>query len=95
MVEPCFAERMLINHSHYFSNGRLITSPAVDVTESQVLVADGRNVDFDFVVVATGHHDPSLPITRTHRLHQYTAGNFSSSPLYSYFKLYIIIFLGF
>lgn len=75
MVEPCFADRTLINHSHYFTNGRLITSPAVDITESQVLVADGRHVVFDFLVVATGHHHPTLPTTRTQRLHQYTSEN--------------------
>ncbi|KAG7012677.1 Apoptosis-inducing factor 2, partial [Cucurbita argyrosperma subsp. argyrosperma] len=73
-VEPSFAERSLIKHSEYFSNGRLITSPAVDITESQVLVADGRHVDFDFLVVATGHDHP-LPTTRALRLQHYREEN--------------------
>ncbi|XP_023520994.1 apoptosis-inducing factor 2-like [Cucurbita pepo subsp. pepo] len=73
-VEPSFAERSLIKHSEYFSNGRLITSPAVDITESQVLVANGRHVDFDFLVVATGHDHP-LPTTRDLRLQHYRTEN--------------------
>lgn len=76
-VEPSFAERSLIKHSEYFSNGRLITSPAVDITESQVLVANGRHVDFDFLVVATGHDHP-LPTTRDLRLQHYRTGKFIS-----------------
>lgn len=74
MVEPSFAERSVINHSEYFTNGRLITSPAVDINESEVLVADGRHVVFDYLVVATGRDFP-LPKTRAHRLDQYRAGN--------------------
>lgn len=75
MVEPSFAERMLINHRDYLTNGNIVTSSAVNVTESEVLTADGRRIVYDYLVVATGHADP-VPKNRTERLHQYTAGKF-------------------
>lgn len=74
MVEPSFAERSVIHHRDYLTNGHLITSPAIDITPTEVLAADGHSVAYDYLVIATGHADP-VPKTRTERLKQYQADN--------------------
>ncbi|KAK7257588.1 hypothetical protein RIF29_31659 [Crotalaria pallida] len=74
MVEPTFAEKSVINHRDYFTNGDLVISSAVNVTESEVLTADGRQIAYDHLVIATGHADP-VPKSRTERLDQYKAEN--------------------
>lgn len=70
MVEPKFAEKTLIKHSEYLSNGTIITSRAIDITSTEVLTEEGRAVPYDFLVVATGHDDP-VPKTKTDRLDQF------------------------
>ncbi|RVW31769.1 Apoptosis-inducing factor-like A [Vitis vinifera] len=40
MVEPSFAERSVINHRDYLTNGRIITSRAINVTDKEVLTAE-------------------------------------------------------
>ncbi|KAK3032766.1 hypothetical protein RJ639_034915, partial [Escallonia herrerae] len=74
MVEPSFAERSLIHHKDYLSNGRLMFSRAINISNSEVLTADGHSVAYDFLVIATGHNDP-IPRTKTERLKQYQAEN--------------------
>lgn len=73
MVEPSFGERSVINHRDYLTNGRVVTSGAIDITETEVLTAEGRLIVYDYLVIATGHTE-SLPKTRTERLNQYQAG---------------------
>ncbi|EXC35629.1 Apoptosis-inducing factor-B-like protein [Morus notabilis] len=72
MVEPSFGERSVINHRDYLTNGRLVTSSAINVTETEVLTAEGRLIAYDYLVIATGHTD-SFPKTRTERLKEYQA----------------------
>ncbi|KAJ4910894.1 FAD/NAD(P)-binding oxidoreductase family protein [Raphanus sativus] len=72
MVEPSFAERTVINHKNYFKNGRVVTSPAIDITESDVTTKDGAVIGYDYLVIATGHND-LLPKTRQEKLSQYQA----------------------
>ncbi|KAG4974247.1 apoptosis-inducing factor homolog A-like [Glycine soja] len=74
MVEPSFAERSLINHRDYLTNGDIITSNAVNVTETEVLTADGHRIGYDYLVIATGHADP-LPKSRRERLNQFKEDN--------------------
>ncbi|KAK7404867.1 hypothetical protein VNO78_05888 [Psophocarpus tetragonolobus] len=74
MVEPSFAERSVINHRDYLINGNIITSNAVDVTETEVLTADGHRIAFDYLVIATGHAD-YVPINRRERLDQFKDAN--------------------
>ncbi|CAN0918116.1 Apoptosis-inducing factor homolog A [Linum grandiflorum] len=74
MVEPSFAERAVIKHRDYFTNGRIITSNAINITEKEVLTEGGESVPYDYLVVATGHKDP-LPKTRKERLSQYHSEN--------------------
>lgn len=73
MVEPSFAERTVINHRDYLTNGDIVTSGAVNVTETEVLTADGRQIAYDYLVIAAGHADP-FPKRRSERLNQYKAG---------------------
>jgi len=73
MVEPSFAARSVINHKDYFTNGQIITSSAVNITETEVLTADGHSIAYDYLVIATGH-SYAVPKTRTERLNQYKAG---------------------
>ncbi|MQM17940.1 hypothetical protein Taro_050922, partial [Colocasia esculenta] len=42
-VEPSFAERTVISHSDYFTHGRLVTSSAVNVTDTEVMTKEGHN----------------------------------------------------
>ncbi|XP_038984002.1 apoptosis-inducing factor homolog B-like isoform X2 [Phoenix dactylifera] len=70
MVEPSFAERILINHTDYLSNGRIITSRATGITESEVFTEDGQTILYDYLVLATGHADPT-PRSRKDRLEQF------------------------
>ncbi|KAG8387439.1 hypothetical protein BUALT_Bualt02G0021500 [Buddleja alternifolia] len=74
MVEPSFAERSLIYHKDYLTNGRLVVSKAIDISNSQVLTAEGRLVTYDYLVIATGHND-FFPKTRSERLKEYRAEN--------------------
>lgn len=74
MVEPSFAERTVINHREYFTKGDLVISSAINITESEVFTADGREFAYDYLVIATGHTE-SIPKTRTERLDQYKGEN--------------------
>lgn len=77
MVEPSFAERSLIDHGDYFVNGQIVTSLAVDITETGVLTEDGNLFPYDYLVIATGHRD-SVPRGRTERIVQYQEGEHAS-----------------
>ncbi|KAL6567000.1 hypothetical protein OROMI_015404 [Orobanche minor] len=74
MVEPSFAERSIMYHKDYLTNGRLITSKAINISNSQVLTAAGHQIVYDYLVIATGHDD-SFPKTRSGRLQEYRAEN--------------------
>ncbi|CAK9175556.1 unnamed protein product [Ilex paraguariensis] len=74
MVEPSFAERSVIHHKDYLTNGHLIVSSAINITDTEVLTSEGRLVTYDYLVIATGHNDPS-PKNRTEKLKQYQAEN--------------------
>lgn len=73
LVEPSFAERTVINHREYFTKGDLVTSSAVNISETEVFTEDGRQIAYDYLVIATGHTEP-IPKTRIERLDQYKAG---------------------
>ncbi|KAK6135950.1 hypothetical protein DH2020_030288 [Rehmannia glutinosa] len=73
MVEPSFAERTVINHSDYLPNAHVITSAATNITQKEVLTAQGRQIAYDYLVIATGHVD-SGPYTKAERLSHYEAG---------------------
>lgn len=77
MVEPSFAERSVIYHRDYLTNGRVVVSKAINILNSQVLTADGRLIAYDYLVIATGHDD-RLPQTRPERLEQYKSGTTST-----------------
>ncbi|KAK6156234.1 hypothetical protein DH2020_010482 [Rehmannia glutinosa] len=72
MVEPSFAERTVINHSDYLPNAHVITSAATNITQNEVLTAQGRQIAYDYLVIATGHVD-SGPYTKAERLSNYEA----------------------
>lgn len=72
MVEPSFAETSVIKHNEYLTNGRLVVSPAVNITNTEVLAADGQTLPYDYLVIATGHEE-TYPKTRAGRLRQYEA----------------------
>ena len=68
-----WGERSLINHRDYITNGRIVTSRAINITKTQVLTTEGRLISYDYLIIATGHTD-TIPKTRTERLNQYQAG---------------------
>ncbi|XP_020102383.1 apoptosis-inducing factor 2-like [Ananas comosus] len=69
MVEPPFAEKILIKHTDYLTNAVIVTSRAIGVTETEVLTDEGRSIPYDFLIVATGHADP-VPRSRNGRIEQ-------------------------
>ncbi|PIA54354.1 hypothetical protein AQUCO_00900708v1 [Aquilegia coerulea] len=74
MVEPSFAEKSVINHTDYLTNGRLVISHATSITDFDVFTSDGQQIPYDYLVVATGHEE-EFPRTRDGRLKQYVAEN--------------------
>lgn len=72
MVEPSLAERSVIYHRDYFRNGKIVASPAVNITETEVSTAQGDVIAYDYLVIATGHMDP-FSSSRTGKLSQYQA----------------------
>ncbi|KAL4578609.1 hypothetical protein LXL04_014735 [Taraxacum kok-saghyz] len=74
MVEPSFAERSLIQHKDYLTASRLIVSNAISITDSEILILEGRTIPYDYLVIATGHGD-QVPKTRSERLKQYQSEN--------------------
>lgn len=74
MVEPSFAERSVIYHKDYLTNGRLVVSKVIDISNSEVLTEEGHQVAYDYLVIATGHND-TFPKNRTERLKEYYAEN--------------------
>lgn len=73
MVEPSFARRSLISHVEYLPNAHVITTAAVDLTDNEVLTAEGRMIAYEYLVIATGHMDDG-PCTKTEKLSYYEAG---------------------
>lgn len=74
MVEPSFAERSVFRHQDYLSNGRVVSSTAINITDTEVLTEDGGLIAYDYLVIATGHSD-DVPKSRLERLKQYQADN--------------------
>ncbi|XP_010246965.1 PREDICTED: apoptosis-inducing factor homolog B-like isoform X2 [Nelumbo nucifera] len=74
MVEPLIAERSVINHSEYLTNGRVIISRAINITETEVLTEEGSPITYDYLVIATGHDDP-VPKTKMERLEEHNSEN--------------------
>ncbi|KAL3520917.1 hypothetical protein ACH5RR_019066 [Cinchona calisaya] len=72
MVEPSFATRSLISHAEYLPNAHIIMTAAVDLTDNEVMTAEGRIVAYDYLVIATGHMDDG-PCTKTEKLSYYQA----------------------
>lgn len=72
-MDTSFAERAVVNHRDFLTNGLIVTSTAINITENEVLTADGRHIGYDYLVVATGHSD-NVPVTKTERLHHNDAG---------------------
>ncbi|KAG6466068.1 hypothetical protein ZIOFF_076140 [Zingiber officinale] len=76
MVEPSFADRTLIPHTDYLANCRVTSSPAIDVTDTEVLTAEGRSFVYDYLVIATGHAvEHCATKTRKQRLEQFHQGS--------------------
>ncbi|KAI3939854.1 hypothetical protein MKW98_029630 [Papaver atlanticum] len=71
-IEPLVANRMVIKHKDYLTNGRLSMSSAIGVTDTEVLTADGESIPYEYLVIATGHND-LFPKTKSERVEQYQA----------------------
>lgn len=73
-VEPSVAEKSLINHTDYLVSGQIITASAADVSEEAVITAEGRLVEYTYLVIATGHAN-QCPRKRRDRLEQFQEDN--------------------
>ncbi|KAJ3693443.1 hypothetical protein LUZ60_008923 [Juncus effusus] len=54
-VEPKFAEKTLIKHTEYFTQGTLVIARATGITQTVVITDNGREMSYDYLVIATGH----------------------------------------
>ncbi|XP_074310786.1 uncharacterized protein LOC141646747 [Silene latifolia] len=70
MVDPSFAERSLINYTDFLPKVKLVTSLAKNITQTEVITANGDRIPYDYLVIATGHIH-SDPVTRTDSLLNY------------------------
>ncbi|KAM0926764.1 hypothetical protein ACQ4PT_003339 [Festuca glaucescens] len=52
-VEPSVAEKSLINHNDYLGGTRVITASSADVRGEAVITAEGRLVEYTYLVIAT------------------------------------------
>ncbi|KAI8539645.1 hypothetical protein RHMOL_Rhmol09G0198900 [Rhododendron molle] len=73
LVEPSFAERSVINHSEYLPNADIVIAAATNVTESEILTEQGQLIEYDYLVIATGHVDTGA-LARSEKLSHYQAG---------------------
>ncbi|XP_071723890.1 uncharacterized protein [Rutidosis leptorrhynchoides] len=74
MVEPTFSNRSVVYHKDYLTKGKLVTSAAVDITETEVHTADGTRIPFDYCIIATGHRY-NLPQSRDERIKLFEEDN--------------------
>ncbi|XP_058183393.1 uncharacterized protein LOC131301236 [Rhododendron vialii] len=72
LVEPSFAERSVINHSEYLPNADIVIATATNVTESEILTEQGQLIEYDYLVIATGHVDTGA-LARSEKLSYYQA----------------------
>ncbi|XP_059317593.1 uncharacterized protein LOC132068124 [Lycium ferocissimum] len=70
MCDPSFAKRAVFSHSEYLPHAKVLTSAAVDITDTEVVTAKGDRVAYDFAVIATGHSDNSA-YTKDEKFTQY------------------------
>lgn len=73
-VEPSVAEKSLINHNDYLGGTRVITASSADVRGEAVITAEGRLVEYTYLVIATGHTN-QCPRNRRDRLEQFQEDN--------------------
>ncbi|XP_052170479.1 uncharacterized protein LOC127786829 [Diospyros lotus] len=71
-VEPLFAEKSIFNHTEYLPNAEVIVSSAANITESEVLTAQGHHIAYDYLIIATGHVDRG-PQSKMERINGYLA----------------------
>ncbi|GLJ23325.1 hypothetical protein SUGI_0441310 [Cryptomeria japonica] len=72
MVEPSFGERSMFLHSEYLKKATLIMSSVKGATEEAVITASGKQVKYDYLVIATGT-PYSGPPSRAQKLKQFEA----------------------
>ncbi|KAM3236732.1 apoptosis-inducing factor B isoform X2 [Capsicum annuum] len=72
MCDPSFAKRAVFSHSEYLPRGKVVTSAATDITETEVVTAKGDRVAYDFAVIATGHSETGA-FTKDEKFTQYQA----------------------
>ncbi|KAL5976489.1 hypothetical protein ACLOJK_020822 [Asimina triloba] len=70
MVQPSVAQSSIFDHKNYFKKGTIITSSAVNITETDVLTAGGHSIAYDYLVIATGITQ-TFPATKAERLRQF------------------------
>ncbi|KAM3340208.1 hypothetical protein P3S68_030078 [Capsicum galapagoense] len=55
MAEREFAKRSVISHFEYLPHAKIVTSAAVNITDTDVFTTQGSRIRYDYLVVATGH----------------------------------------
>jgi NADPH-dependent 2,4-dienoyl-CoA reductase/sulfur reductase-like enzyme len=87
-VEPSVAEKSLINHNDYLGGTQVITASSADVRGEAVITAEGRLVEYTYLVIATGHTN-QCPRNRRDRLEQFQEGKPPCSPIVAFFHKFM------
>jgi hypothetical protein len=82
-VEPSVAQKSLINHNDYLGGTQVITESADDLRGEAVITAEGRLVEYTYLVIATGHIN-MCPRNRRDRLEQFQEGKPLCSPIVAF-----------
>lgn len=77
-MEPVFAQRSIIDHTEYLPKVHVVVSEATDVTDRQVITADGEHFAYDYLVLATGYSE-GISRTRAERINYYEKGEHTKS----------------
>ncbi|KAK9735129.1 hypothetical protein RND81_04G185400 [Saponaria officinalis] len=72
MVDLSFAERSLIYYKEFLPKVKLVTSLAKNITQTEVVTANGDRIPYDYLVLATGHVHTD-PVIRHDSLLKYQA----------------------
>ncbi|KAH9303071.1 hypothetical protein KI387_014654 [Taxus chinensis] len=73
-VEPKFGERSMFLHSEYLKKATLIMSAVTGATQDAVITASGKQVKYDYLVLATGTPYAGPP-SKAQRIKHYQADN--------------------
>lgn len=56
LVDPDHYKKLHVKHKDYLPNAKIITGHVKEVNKKEITLMDGRKVDYDYLVIASGSH---------------------------------------